>query len=248
MKSYTQLLSFGCSHTEGGGLNSPQYHAFLSNTKTDDITPTPDTQNYANHHSFPGYLSRLLNCSFINYGKSCAANELIFETAYDVCSTINENDAKHTLVTIQTSLLSRMYIFDTISQQSYTLNSTEPKFSGVFVEHVNNYYLQYVTNFFDVNFEYKKMIRNAITLRSWLKNKGFDVILLSSDSPVPVNPPFFKLPNSDDGTLVRFMHDNKLSISDIPNTTFVDYHMTEIGNQILAEKIFYNLTEILSYD
>lgn len=248
MKSYKQLLSFGCSYTEGGGLNSPHYHAFLTNTKTDSISPTPYTENYANFHSFPGYLSRLLNCSFVNYGISCAANELIFETVFDVCGSIEYNIAKNTLVTIQTSSLSRMYLHDNLTDKAYTLNSPDARFTGIMTDNIHEYYLQYVTHFFNQSFEHKKVVRNVKTLRTWLKSKGFDVILLSAEYVNNVEPPFFYFPNSNDGTLVNFMHVNKLAIADIPNTTFIDYHMTEKGNEIVANLLFNNLQELIEYD
>lgn len=136
MKKYKNLLSFGCSFTYGGGLNSPQYHAFLTNTKTDDIYPTLELENYAQHHSFPGYLSRLLECPFINYGVGSGANEMIYETIYDTCSSINFDDAKSTLVTIQTSVLSRMYVFDSLNKIAHTINNL----NSVDIDYVTAYY------------------------------------------------------------------------------------------------------------
>ena len=79
MKVYKKLLSFGCSFTEGGGLNAPVYHRFLRGEDVSDHnssyfntarskmeTMLPEHIEYATYHSYPGYLSRILNCDFLN--------------------------------------------------------------------------------------------------------------------------------------------------------------------------------------
>lgn len=249
MKSYKQLLSFGCSYTEGGGLNNPLYHTLIDDINVESKGPTEYTKKYATYHSFPGYLSRLLNCPFINYGLSCSANDLIFETVFDVCGSIEYNIAKNTLVTIQTSSLSRMYLHDNLTDKAYTLNSPDARFTGIMTDNIHKYYLDYITHFFNHSFEHKKVIRNAKTLRTWLKSRGFDVILISAEYVNKVEPPFFYFPNSNNGTLVDFMHVNKLAIADIPNNTvFIDNHMTEKGNEIVANLLFNNLQELIEYD
>lgn len=70
---------------------------------------------------------------------------------------------------------------------------------------------------------------------------------MAADAPIPVEPPFYSFPLGN-GTLREFMHGAKLTIADIPNTTFIDYHMTETGNKILAEIIYNNLMERHNYD
>lgn len=246
MKNYDQILSFGCSYTAGGGLDSPHYHAFLTNKLEgtyDKYHITPYMSKYSNTHSYPSYLSNLLKCSFINYGIGSSANELIYEQIYDRCNTITPDVAKSTLVTIQTSVLSRMYLFDVVNKIARTINNPASTLPTAVVE----YYSQYIGNFFDAEFEYKKMVRNIVFIRSWLKSKGFDVAIIAADSVGELHSPFYKLPHGK-GTLVEFMIAEKLTIADIPNITFIDGHMTEQGNKILAEILFNNLEEMVGYD
>ena len=107
MKQYKKIYSFGCSFTEGGGLNNQNFHRYLNGDNNYSSVPEsvlPEHTEYASYHSYPRYLSRLLNCEVENYGTSRAANELIFNMAYDKISSLR--DTENILVTIQTTLLS----------------------------------------------------------------------------------------------------------------------------------------------
>lgn len=228
-KQYKQLLSFGCSFTYGGGLNNPHYHNFLNQNHTDlDI--------YAHNHSFGGYLSRLLNCSFVNYGKSQASNGFILKNVYDICEKLSPETASSTIITVQTTFLNRMNLYDVANNIEVVLNNPD----SVEEEYIKNYYTSWITNFFSVEYEWKLLIQNVTTLQSWLREKNIDFIFLAWETQEPTNL-FYNFTDGCNSSMGCYAHKNKLLISDIPNIPFIDHHVTELGNEHIANLLFEHL-------
>ena len=238
MKQYNKIYSFGCSFTEGGGMNNRNFHRYLNNDTNYSKIPEgvlPEHQEYANYHSFPGYLSRLLNCEAENYGTSRASNELIINMAYDKISSLENTD--NILVTIQTSILSRILLQLPHENKSITVNNF------VNIEgSVKTYYELYVCEFFDAHYAYKKLLQEIEAYTAWFKQKNVDVIWLLYEADlkdIPTNKPH--IAEFDNLDLMRFSKNNKLTITDLPKFPYDDAHFSPKGHEIIANKIFEHL-------
>jgi len=227
--TYDLLLSFGCSFTLGGGLNSLHYHKCIDS----GLTRSKDLDHYMLEHSFPGYLSRQLGCDYINYGTSCAGNDFIFKKVYDTLSSHNTD--KKVLVTIQSSILSRILLNDADSGESINING----FDTARNDEQKQYYGLYVTKFFDEKKEYAKVMQQFDVYTTWLKSKNIDVVCLMHDTGPYKMPTGGHFIDFNGASLGAFISHNKLRLCD--STTFNDSHYSPQGNEIIANTIYQHL-------
>jgi hypothetical protein len=225
MKKYDLLLSFGCSFTEGGGLDNIAYHEYLKS----GITSALDRKLYATKHSYPSYLAQLLGCDFKNFGTSAAGNEYILRNAYEESSGHYD---KKLLVTVQTSVLSRMLLTSANDNTEWNINNPDGK-----PDAVAKYYTMYIEHFFNEHKEYDKLVRNTDLLRAWFKSEDIDFVFIGWESVGGLPPWFMNFP-AQLGTLGNFSSKEKILIADLPNIPFNDRHFTEQGNQRVADLIF----------
>lgn len=237
MKQYNKLLSFGCSFTEGGGLNSPQYHHYLSGYVDDfDLTPKKEYEIYMNNNSYPYYLSKLLNCEFENYGVSRASNEQILDNVYNV---LNDGfDLNNTLVTVQTSMLNRILLYLADSGKHTSVNSMIND-----EDFVTEYYKQYIQHFFDDKNEFTKLLKNIDLYTTYIKSKGIDVAWIILDGPWDYVILEKHIVSFDNKLLGHYTTNNKLTIKDLPNINFNDTHFSPLGNKMIANKIYEHLSK-----
>lgn len=225
MKQYDILLSFGCSHTFGGGLNAPEYHKFLNSGLAKD-----QLNEYATMHSFPKYLADRLNCKFINFGRGAASNEYIFQTAYNNCRA---HAGQKILVTLQTSILSRLFLTSASGENEYLINTPvgQPKYAA-------DFYTQYLDLFFNENTEYSKLLRNIDLFQAWFSANDIDFVFLAWEALAELPEKyFFKFPINN-GSFNEYAIINQLLIKDIPGIPFKDHHLTEQGNEQVADLLF----------
>jgi hypothetical protein len=234
MNQYKKLYSFGCSFTEGGGLNNQNFHRYLKGDTTYSKTPEPvlpEHADYANQNSYPGYLSRLLNCGFENYGTSCAGNEFIINKAYDVVSSLT--DHTDILVTIQTSVLSRMLLQMPLEKRAVNINNP-----GGVEGNARKFYEMYVGEFFDSEYAYKKLAQQIDILTCWFESKNIDVLWLLYDMDFRYIQPKKQIVMFDNLNLSNYAFKNRLLITDLPNFPYKDAHFSPEGNRHIAEKIY----------
>lgn len=228
--NYDILLSFGCSFTEGGGLNAKEYHKYIKSNI--DIQDQKVLNLYALNHSYPFYLSKLLGCDFINFGISRGSNEYIFSKVYKECLKYLD---KKILVTVQTSILSRMLLHSADDDNfEYNVNSYETNFSKI-----NSYYKMYLKHFYNEKKEFNKLIMMADLLQAWLKAKGIDFVFIAWDIPHGESPKeHFLLFPGPNGSGNNFGDQEKILISHLPGITFMDRHLSEKGNECVAKIIY----------
>lgn len=227
---YDLLLSFGCSFTEGGGLNAPDYHRYLNSNI--DLNDQNRLNDYMSRHSYPFYLSKLLGCDFINFGTSCASNDYIFQKTYNECL---KYENKKIIVTVQTSILSRILLHSSEDETQTHVNNYQN-----YTPQINDFYKTYLKHFYNEKCQFDKLIYQVDLLQAWLKSKQIDFVFVAWET-------FNKLPESQfisfpagDGSIKSFSDQERLLIAHLPNITFLDKHLSEKGNQRVAEIIFKN--------
>lgn len=240
MSKYKFLASFGCSFTMGGGLNDERYHRYLNNDYDPESKYDHEKMTYwMTAHSYPAYLARLMQCNFKNFGIGCGSNAYILKSAYEFCNSLTPEQCQETLVTVQTSILSRILLYSADEQMEHTVNSDIHP-NPIIAE----YYKQYIQHFYDTDWEYKNLLRNVDLLQTWLRSKNIDYVFIGwngDNKPLPEEY-FYKFPGYD-GTLSVFTYDRKLLISDLKDIPYQDHHLTQYGNELVAEELYKHIKD-----
>lgn len=234
MKTYKRVLSFGCSFTEGGGLNSPVYQHYLNgivNTHDNDVKK--DYIEYMKQNAYPAYLAKLLDCPHDNHGTSRSSNGLILKKLYE--NTCNIEDGTDILVTIQTTLLSRIMLYLDSSKKFLTINNLED-----LPDNIKKYYKTYLKNFYNKQIEFNKLIQNIDVYTAYLKQKNFDIVwmMYETDSTIDESPTLLTF---DDVDLSQFISKERLRLADLPNFPVNDTHFSVEGNKVIADRIVKHL-------
>lgn len=229
-------MSFGCSFTEGGGLNSPSHHFYLNSNYTNN---TEFLNWYMTENSYPAQLANLMDCSYENFGISRGANELIFKMLYEN----TKNTSSDVLITVQTSILSRILLYSLDTDKFETVNGLEHNPS----QSITDYYEMYVKYFFNRNIEYQKLLQSIEVYTEYFKNRNVDIVWIIGESDngfVKTSKYIVSFENKD---LHNYADNYKLRLRHLPNYPTDDSHFSENGNKIIAEKILEHLKEYHGY-
>lgn len=239
MKKYKKILSFGCSFTEGGGLNSPIYHNYLNGIiNKNDTTPSQEHNEYATANAYPAQLANMLGCEFNNCATSRSSNGLILKTLYE--QTCNIEDGSDILITVQTTLLSRIMLYLDKSKEFLTMNNFEN-----LSKEAREYYKLYLKNFFNEDIEFKKLMQSKDVYTAYLQKKNFDVVWLmyDTDNTDIQSTTTLMFDNTD---LSQFIAKERLRISDLKDFPVNDTHFSVEGHCVIADRIFKHLEK--NYD
>ena len=244
---------FGCSFTEGGGLDSPFLNkwAIENNIVPKEYKIEPETilntllaapnkhsihpncVRLKNNYRFSSLVGRELNCDTENFGVSCGSNETILNNLY-------KNYERFDICVVQFSLYQRMKIWDEETKRFYSVNGLDANapqnvidyFSTTYTQHYSESYEQYkitqLINLYDKIFESldKKVI--------WMFN---DPIPKNCESK---NIVYFESINQFGepfGHLQGFVQRNKLTLTDETKGFYNDIHYSLEGHKIIANKI-----------
>lgn len=234
MKTYKKVMSFGCSFTEGGGLNGTVFQNYLKGKiDTRREVPTDEHITFMKNNCYPAYLSQYLNCEFENYAESRSSNGLILKKLYENTSCID--DGTNILITIQTTLLSRIMLYIDKTSEYLTMNNLEE-----IPDNIRRYYKQYLTEFYNQEVEFKKLMQNIDVYTSYLQKKNFDVVwMLYETAYIPAESKTMMC--FDDTDLSRYISDNNLRLADLPDYPEFDTHFSLNGNKKIADKIVEHL-------
>ena len=244
MKQYDLIVGIGCSFMEGGGLDNPEIHKILNGlneTASNDIR-----EKFKYENNFISFLSKFLNCNYINLGESMSSNDLIFKKIYDYFRFINNTDEKVKILFVgQLSMFTRQHVYYDYAKKFVKINRAEfsdppfygsPEFKPLYDYYKN--YLSFIYNETDVVYNLEK---NMELYTNYLKNKDVDCIWLAYDgtpSQFIDSDNFIKF---DGDNLGAFIEKNKLRLCDVTELKTEDLHMTIEGHKIIAEKIYKKL-------
>jgi len=244
MKKYDLIIGIGCSFMEGGGLDNTEIHKLLNGL--DEIASKEVREKFKYENNFIAYLSKLLNCNYINFGESMASNDLIFRKIYDYFRFSNHMDENVNILFVgQLSMFQRMHIYYDYAKRFTKLNRvefTDPPFYGSSeFKPLYDFYKNYLSFIYNENDIVYNLERNMDLYTNYLENKNVDCIWLSYDGTTQqfVDSNNFIKFNGDN--LGAFIEKNKLRLCDVNELNTGDLHISIKGHKIVAEKIYKKL-------
>jgi hypothetical protein len=247
---------FGCSFTEGGGLNNIDYYNYIESPTTpltywpegstpeDRVKIVEFLDSYKEQNRFTNILEISTKTPIINLAKSQASNDYILESLFKEIDE-NENDVYFVIL----SLLHRRYWHYEIDKQKHNLNMSE--FSGNPFDNresyrpLYNHFKNYLEYIFDVQTEKNSLVRNIQLFDSFAKSKGSKIIWSGWDFGDDVSElklEFIQKVTQNcllfDGlSLKHFCIKEGLQIEAETNGLVPDNHISKYGNIIVAKKI-----------
>jgi len=239
--NYDLIIGFGCSFTEGGGLDNPNVYKFIKNINDDSIGfMHPDVLNFKYNNNFISYLSELFECKYINFGESMSSNDLIFQKIYDYFK--GNVVTKRILFIGQVTMFTRQHVYYDYAKKFIKLNRTEfeepPFYGSVEFKPLHDYYTNYLSFIYNEDNVVSNLEKNIELYDNWLRYKGVDTLWLSYDG----NPMQF----TESDKFIKFNGDNmgawaeknKLRIMDIPNCPVPDPHLNLEGHMEAAKLMY----------
>ena len=201
---------FGCSFTEGGGLNSPVFNEYAIKNNLIPNEYEGEYKKTRKDFRYSTLIGKDLNCEVENFGKGRSSNEYIFNQLY-------EHHKKFDICVVQLTIYSRRYQWD----------EHKEKF-----EHIND-----IDNFTlnRFNREYARdQVSMMINLFDSLDKKIYWIFHEDIPKNLKSNNLIYFEPK---GHLHDFVMKNKLTFKHETNGYYDDLHYSIEGNRIIADKV-----------
>jgi hypothetical protein len=201
---------FGCSFTEGGGLNSPVFNEYAIKNNLIPKEYEGEYEKTRKGFRYSTLIGKNLNCEVENFGKGRSSNEYIFNQLY-------KHHKKFDICVVQLTIYSRRYQWD----------EREEKF-----EHIND-----IDNF-TLNRFNREYARDQVSMMVNLFDSLNKKIYWMFHEDIPKNLKSNNLIYFEPkGHLHDFVMKNKLTFKHETNGYYNDLHYSIEGNRIIADKI-----------
>ena len=201
---------FGCSFTEGGGLNSPVFNEYAIKNNLIPKEYEGEYEKTRKSFRYSTLIGKNLNCEVENFGKGRSSNEYIFNQLY-------KHHKKFDICVVQLTIYSRRYQWD----------EHEEKF-----EHIND-----IDNF-TLNRFNREYARDQVSMMVNLFDSLNKKIYWMFHEDIPENLKSNNLIYFEPkGHLHDFVMKNKLTFKHETNGYYDDLHYSIEGNRIIADKI-----------
>ena len=201
---------FGCSFTEGGGLNSPVFNEYAIKNNLIPKEYEGEYEKTRKGFRYSTLIGKNLNCEVENFGKGRSSNEYIFNQLY-------KHHKKFDICVVQLTIYSRRYQWD----------EREEKF-----EHIND-----IDNF-TLNRFNREYARDQVSMMVNLFDSLNKKIYWMSHEDIPKNLKSDNLIYFEPkGHLHDFVMKNKLTFKHETNGYYDDLHYSIEGNRIIADKV-----------
>ena len=201
---------FGCSFTEGGGLNSPVFNEYAIKNNLIPKEYEGEYEKTRKGFRYSTLIGKNLNCEVENFGKGRSSNEYIFNQLY-------KHHKKFDICVVQLTIYSRRYQWD----------EHEEKF-----EHIND-----IDNF-TLNRFNREYARDQVSMMVNLFDSLNKKIYWMFHEDIPKNLKSNNLIYFEPkGHLHNFVMKNKLTFKHETNGYYDDLHYSIEGNRIIADKI-----------
>jgi len=201
---------FGCSFTEGGGLNSPVFNEYAIKNNLIPKEYEGEYEKTRKGFRYSTLIGKDLNCEVENFGKGRSSNEYIFNQLY-------EHHEKFDICVVQLTIYSRRYQWDEHKEIFEHINDIDTHTLNRFNREYARDQVSMMVNLFDsLNKKVYWMFHEDIP-----KN-------LKSDNLIYFEP---------NGHLHDFVMKNKLTFKHETNGYYDDLHYSIEGNRTIADKI-----------
>jgi hypothetical protein len=256
-----RLHFFGCSFTEGGGLDNFDYYNYNTNKNyniNDNIKEQhEEVASYKKEHRYSNIVGNLLNKESKNYAIGCNSNEAILKKVFEVVNDLNTS--KDDIFIIQTTFYSRKFYWYEPILEFLSVNATEmwewpyrDKKEWMPLHQLHNLNLKYTHN---EEYEINKLLMNMELYNSYFDKKGIKIFWVpwreltfnvGEMEKFEIHKKLLKtIPNIiffDNKSMEKYIETNKLSIKDeFKNSS--DKHKSIKGHQIIARKLIEFLKE-----
>lgn len=246
---------FGCSFTEGGGLDNFDYYNYNTG-KNYDISNNIREENeevrlFKEANRYSTLVGNILGLETTNYAIGCNSNEGILKSIFEASN--DSNTTKDDIFVIQTSFYSRKFYWYEPFEEFLSVNALEKtdwpyrnKEEWMPLHQLHNLNVKYAHN---EQYEIDKLISNMQIYNSYFKEKGIKVFwtpwpdLTLEPFPTEIdkfNSDLLKtIPNIifyDGKSMGRYISDNKLQIRDDLKKSN-DSHKSLKGHEIIANLI-----------
>lgn len=258
MKRYDLVVGIGCSFTEGGGLDSPNYHKYINGDinyyseefqhkqkSSEELAEWEHNKKqyteYKKNNNYISYLAKLLECEYVNLAESNSSNEFIFEKIYKY---FKENDLKNKkiLLITQFSIFTRRRIFFNETNEFLNLNGVDikhpPFYGDLKYKNIQKYYELYITSIHNDEIYIKNLIKDIDVYNEWLERKNIDTLWLSYEDEKNYLSNIKNFIKFDNLNLNEFTEKHRLRNLDLPNFPDNDKHFSIEGHTIISEKIY----------
>ena len=201
---------FGCSFTEGGGLNSPVFNEYAIKNNLIPKEYEGEYEKTRKGFRYSTLIGKNLNCEVENFGKGRSSNEYIFNQLY-------EHHEKFDICIVQLTIYSRRYQWDEHKEKFEHINDIDTYTLNRFNREYARDQVSMMINLFD---SLDKKIY-------WMFHEDIPKNL-KSDNLIYFEPK---------GHLHDFVIKNKLTFKHETNGYYDDLHYSIEGNRIIADKI-----------
>lgn len=245
-----RLNFFGCSFTEGGGLDNIDYYNFKTNSNLLDYTPENQVllKEFKEKYRYTTIVKNNLNIDVRNFAEGCNSNENILNKVFEIIneSEINSDD----IFIVQTSIFSRKYFWYEPTAEFYSVNTLEmegwPYRNKEYMKGLHQLYNLYSQYSHNEEYEMKKLLIQIDLYNSYFKEKGIKLFwmpwpdfiagdrdTIKNHNKKLINKNFIFFDGISMGT---FIGSNSYRIRD-EYTKSSDGHKSVSGHQIVGEKI-----------
>lgn len=250
-----KLHFFGCSFTEGGGLDNFDYYHHNTGIKyniEDNIREQhEEVREYKEKNRYSSIVGDILGLEVKNYAIGCNSNEGILKKLFEIVT--NTETSNDDIFIVQTSFYSRKFYWYEPTSEFLSVNATQPgdwpyRNMDIWMplHQLHNLNLSYCHN---EEYEISKLFMNMELFNSYFKEKNIKLFWTPwpdlTLEPFPlkidkINQELLKsIPNIifyDGKSMGRYITDNELQIKDDFKES-VDSHKSLKGHNIIGTKI-----------
>lgn len=257
---------FGCSFTEGGGLDSFEWndYALKNNLISDDWDITKLISDYNKEHhlesryslvtdyrdkfKFSNLVGEQLGYQSTNHAISCNSNDNIF-------NQLEDNLSKYDIFIVQTTLLQRVYWWYELTEQMYNINSTDfnnaPYSRKKEMKKLSEIYNDWISYIYNKEQVCKNIRRQISYFNEKVKSLDKKIYWIlwenleygGKDYGKDISNLIKFESESCDYSLSKFSYENGTHFTELTNGEYDDSHLSPEGHQIVTKKIIEVLNE-----
>ena len=239
---------YGCSYSDGGGMDTKEYHDYVKNEDWAKKYPKKTFFDrdgfdieFKNYFRYSDVIKRELNCEIKNNSCTGNNNQHIFDTLMNEL----ENNIGDIHI-VQWSHFWRQKLWYEKNKKFYRLSGFQQD-TVAFEENtdnddckdIHNIFNQYIEHHFNEEYEIQKVVNYIKLLTSYSNSKNIPIYFITFDMLPYKNEKFI---NFHDKLNLNTLA-NQDTIQKYTKDKIIDGHLSHAGNNMVAEKIINKLKQ-----